>query len=275
MSVKEPEPDPRPPNWLVAYVPIPDSARCENDRARHYRVAAPLMREKRRVPSWTRPVERDVFARIGRPLKLEGERIDGTDRRFAPSHELPGSGLGTRRVHELRIFSRQARRAGQGLGPGLHFAGNLRSPPGAVGRDLEGDPRPLHAPDLPAFGEQRGDESRKSPDVAAENAGKHLRLALVGAVVDEDAGHPLRLSRPEIAFPSSHPDEAQTVETDVAVMAMPDVPEQDGLADAVVRGLGEGAGARDGATAIVEPISRDVPAGILGHEHLHPPSTTI
>jgi hypothetical protein len=49
-----------------------------------------------------------VLARIRRPLKLVAERIDGTDRRFAPGHELPGFGLGARRVHELRIFSRQA-----------------------------------------------------------------------------------------------------------------------------------------------------------------------
>jgi hypothetical protein len=32
-----------------------------------------------REPSWTCPVEWDVFARIRRPLKLEAERIDGTD----------------------------------------------------------------------------------------------------------------------------------------------------------------------------------------------------
>src|SRR5262249_10404012 len=125
-----------------------------------------------------------------------------------------------------------------------------------VGRDLEGDPRALHAPELPAFGEQRSDESRKSSDLAAENPGKHLRLALVGAIVDEDPGAPLGLPRPQIAFPSSHPDEAQTVEIDIAVMALPDVPEQDRLAEAVVRGLGERAGARDGAAAIVEPVSR-------------------
>ena len=50
---------------------------------------------------------------------------------------------------------------------------------------------------------------------------------------------------------------------------MLDVPEQDRLADAVVRSLGEGAGARDGAAAIVEPVSRDVPAGNLDHEDLH------
>src|SRR5262249_724727 len=35
---------------------------------------------KRRETSWTGPVERDVLARIRRPLKLEAERIDGTDR---------------------------------------------------------------------------------------------------------------------------------------------------------------------------------------------------
>ena len=52
-------------------------------------------------------------------------------------------------------------------------------------------------------------------------------------------------------------------------MALPDVPEQDRLAEAVVRGLGERAGARDGAAAIVEPVSRDVPVGNLGHENLH------
>jgi len=54
-------------------------------------------------------------------------------------------------------------------------------------------------------------------------------------------------------------------------MAMSDVPEQHRLAEAVVRGLGEGAGARDSAAAIVEPVSGDVPAGNLGHEDLRSP----
>jgi hypothetical protein len=96
-------------------------------------------------------------------------------------------------------------------------------------------------------------------------------LALIGAVVDEDAGGPLGLSRPEIAFPSSHPDEAQTVEIDLSEMTTPDVPEKDRLAEAVVRGLREGAGASDGAAAIVEPVSRDMPFGNLGHQDLRSP----
>jgi hypothetical protein len=110
--------------------------------------------------------------------------------------------------------------------------------------------------------------------MAAENAGKHLRLALVGAVVDEDASGPLGLSRPEIAFPSSHPDEAQTVEVDIVVMATPDMPEEDRLAEAVVRRLSKGAGARDGAAAIIEPVSRNAtcPLPILARPSARVPS---
>jgi hypothetical protein len=52
---------------------------------------------------------------------------------------------------------------------------------------------------------------------------------------------------------------------------MSDVPEQHRLAEAVVRGLGKGAGARDSAAAIVEPVSDDVPAGNLGHDDLRSP----
>jgi len=48
-------------------------------------------------------------------------------------------------------------------------------------------------------------------------------------------------------------------------MATLDVPEQNGLAETVVRSLRESAGARDGTAAIVEPVSRDVPLGKLGH----------
>jgi len=51
-------------------------------------------------------------------------------------------------------------------------------------------------------------------------------------------------------------------------MTGPDVPEKDRLAEAVVWGLRKGAGASDGATAIVEPISGDVPVRNLSHEDL-------
>src|ERR1700730_10528314 len=229
------------------------------------------MHGRRRQASWTGPVERDVLARVHRPLKSVAERVDGTDRRFTPGYELSGSRLGAGRVHKLRIFSRQAGRASQGLGPSLHFAGDLHSPLGAVGRDLKAYPSALHAPHLPASSEQGRDESRKSSDLAAENAGKHLGLAVIGAIVEEDACASLDLARPEIAFPSPHADEAQTVEIDIAIMAIPDVPEKDRLAEAVVWGLGKGAGARDGAAAVVEPITDDVPAGALGHDELPTP----
>src|SRR5215468_2874358 len=78
------------------------------------------------------PVERDVFARIRRPLELVAKRIHGADRRLAPGYEQwAGSCLGAWRVHELRILSRQARRARQRLRPRLHLSRDLRSPVGA------------------------------------------------------------------------------------------------------------------------------------------------
>jgi hypothetical protein len=132
----------------------------------------------------------------------------------------------------------------------------------AVGRDLIGDPRTLRAPKLPTFREKGGDETQESSCTSAENERKHLRLTLVGAFVDKDAGGPLGSSRPQITFPSSHAHKAQIVEINIAVMTGPDVPEKDRLAEAVVWGLREGAGASDGAAAVVKPVSRDVPVGI-------------
>src|SRR5262249_44767939 len=79
----------------------------------------------------------------------------------------------------------------------------------------------------------------------------------------------LPLAFPAQRSPSHLPTRTKTVEIDIAVMALPDVPEQHRLAEAVVRGLGERAGAGDSAAAIVEPVPRDVPVGKLGHESLH------
>ena len=90
------------------------------------------------------PVEGDVLARIRRPLKFVAERIDGADRGLAPSHQLwAGSCFAAGRVHELRIFSWQARRSRQRLGPSRHLADDLDSPVGDIWRDLERDPGTL------------------------------------------------------------------------------------------------------------------------------------
>jgi hypothetical protein len=107
--------------------------------------------------------------------------------------------------------------------------------------------------------------------MSAEDAGQYLRLSLIGTFVDKDAGSPLGLSRPQIPFPSPHSDEAQIVETNIPVMTTSDVPEQDRLANAIVRGLGEGAGAGDSAAAIIKPVTGDLPSWDLGHERLHAP----
>ena len=106
-----------------------------------------------------------------------------------------------------------------------HFASDLRASLGAVGCDLEGNPRAVHTPQLPPFGKQARDESRKSSDLATEKAGKDFRLCSSARSSTKMPAVPLRLSRPYVAFPSSYPDEVQTIEIDIAVVALPDVPE--------------------------------------------------
>ena len=138
----------------------------------------------------------------------------------------------------------------------------------AVGRDLEGDVRTLDAARLSAVGKAFVDASREPADAAADDAGK-LALAIVGAFVDVETGRARRLSGPQIALPPADPDKAQIVEVDVAVMAALDVPEQYGVAEAVIRGLRKGAGAGDRAAAVVEPVADDVPAGNVAHQDLH------
>src|SRR5262249_11429579 len=86
----------------VRFVPKADSCTATNyaqwELIRHALLGVEL--------SWTSPIERNVFARISRPLELKAERIHRIHDRFAPGYELSGSGLRTGRIHELRIFSR-------------------------------------------------------------------------------------------------------------------------------------------------------------------------
>src|SRR5262249_5260907 len=155
---------------------------------------------------------------------------------------------------ELRIFSWRARWPGQRFRPGFHLSGNLSSPVTQVGCDLERDACRLHAQQLPALGKERAPLGGEASNLSPDDTRKHVRRALVRALVDEETGRPLGLPSPEIAFPAPDPEEAQTVESDIAVVALPDVPEEDRLAIAVVRGLGKSAGAGNGAAAIVEPV---------------------
>jgi hypothetical protein len=101
--------------------------------------------------------------------------------------------------------------------------------------------------------------------LAAEDARQHIRLAVVGVLVDKDAGGAYGLSRPRITFPSPDPDKAQIVKGDVAVMAVPDMPKQDRFAGAVIGSLRKGARTRDGTAAIVEPVSGDASPWNPGH----------
>src|SRR5262249_19523390 len=158
------------------------------------------------------------------------ERIHGADRRLAPCHELcSGSRLASGCVHELRIFARQAGRPRQRLRPGSHLSRDLRAPVSAVGRDLERDPGALYSANLPTLGKQRRDLRRESADPATKDERQRLGLAVVSALVDENAGRSRHLAGPEISLPAADANEAEPVEIDVSVVAPLDVPEKDGF----------------------------------------------
>jgi hypothetical protein len=75
----------------------------------------------------------------------------------------------------------------------------------AVSPDLKRNPRELHTTNRPALGEQRRHLGGEAADLTAEDEWKHLRLAVVGALVDEEAGGSLdlrtKLSPSRLMFP--------------------------------------------------------------------------
>src|SRR5215472_9463480 len=84
-------------------------------------------------------------------------------------------------------------------------------------------------------------------------------------IIDVETGDSGRLSRPKVALPAPDPHKAEVVELDVAVVALPDMPEQHRLAEAVIRRLGKGARAGNRTTAVVEPVADDMPARKVAH----------
>src|SRR4051812_13904726 len=144
-------------------------------------------------------------------------------------------------------------------------------PMGLIERDLEGYFRALDAARLPPSGKAFVYPARETPGTTTDDRRQCLYLAVIGVLIDIEPSDPGRLARPEIALPTADPHEAQVVELNVAVMALADMPEQHRLAEAVIRGLSEGARTGNRAAAVVEPVADNVPVRNIAHEE--PPFT--
>ena len=83
-----------------------------------------------------------------------------------------------------------------------------------------------------------------------------------------DAEFALHLCRPQISIKAAHPYKCEVIQDDVPVVALFDMPEENEFAVVIIRRLSEGAGASHGATAVVEPISKDVPLLRFRHNPL-------
>src|SRR5207245_2402661 len=108
--------------------------------------------------------------------------------------------------------------------------------------DLDRDRDELEAAHL---SEKRREAGRPAAGLAAEDRLQRRALLLVGPLVEEEAHSGLGLAGPEIAFELAERHQAQAVERDVAVMALPDIPGEHARAGIVSRRLGELAGARN------------------------------
>jgi hypothetical protein len=100
-------------------------------------------------------------------------------------------------------------------------------------------------------------------DVATENIRNRPRLSVARSVVDNYASAPQRIVGPKVSLKISYYGYAEIIEFNVIEMTFPDMPEKNELTKVVVRGLSERAGTGNRAAAVVEPITLDVPIGVI------------
>jgi hypothetical protein len=128
-----------------------------------------------------------------------------------------------------------------------------------IGGDLKRECGPFGTEKFLALRKTLSERFRPPANIATENFGNRIRLSVAGSIVDNHASTASRLVVPKVSLKTSYPCNTEIIEFDVSKMTFPDVPEKNVLAKIVVRGLAERAWTRDGATAIVEPITGDVP----------------
>src|SRR5579884_1507240 len=208
------------------------------------------------------PVEGDVLARLPGPAPAEAHGVHPVGPGHPPGGDPPGADLRSGRVQGLDPLAGRGHGPGQRLGAGLDLARDARPPAGEVVGDLEVDGRELEAADL---ADQLGELGRKAARPTVEDGPERLALALVGALVEEDAHGDLGLAGPDVALEGAHGDHVQAVQDHVAVAALTDVPGQHPLAPVVGGRLGELAGAGDVAPADVEPVAGQPPLRNLRH----------
>src|SRR5262245_42621319 len=123
-----------------------------------------------------------------------------------------------------------------------------------IGRNLIPDLGPFDAAALPPSCEALIDPAGEAAGATADDCRQCLHLPVVGMVINIEAGHPGRPSRPQVALPTADPHKTEIVELDVAIMALADVPEQHRFTKAVIGRPGKGARALKDTASVGEPV---------------------
>jgi hypothetical protein len=150
-----------------------------------------------------------------------------------------------------RAFARPTTR------PGISARQNARS--SATSNVIGTNSTPRSSPILPAK------MAGHPPGLAPEDHLQSLALPFIGPLVDKKAHPKLALIGPDIAFEGPERQQIETVQSDIAVMTLANMPREHPCARIVGRSLGKFTRAWNVATADVEPITGEMPLGNRVH----------
>src|SRR5882672_2017555 len=184
----------------------------------------------------TAPLEGDELARFARTVPLETERVRAIGRRAPPCSYATWTGFRAWQVVDLRHLA-FAGRAHQRFGRGQDVVGrDLGSPFRKVWRDLHLDGRERETFDLALH--QVAEALGPAARLAGENGLQRGALGFVGALVHENCAPEIAALPPNVAAERPQHRHVEAIELDVAVATFLNVPEEDALAEPVVRRLG-------------------------------------
>jgi len=135
----------------------------------------------------------------------------------------------------LDALTRQRRRAGKSFGLRIDFARDFGTPRRQVTCHIEFD---RHEVDAAHFTDALRELPGPAAGLATEDRLQRVPLPVVGALVDEDTHRRLR-ARPEVALEVAEGNYVQSVERDVTVASLADMPDEDAIAISECRRLGE------------------------------------
>jgi hypothetical protein len=184
---------------------------------------------------------------------------------MTPGCDLAGPNLGAGRIDGLHALSGRSCRTCQGACLSHNSTRDLGAPRRQIISDLK---RYGHKLNAPKFTDFSGKNSWPASSLAPEDRLQSPPLPIIGPFVDEEAHPNFGFVGPDIAFESSKAQQVETVESDIAVVTLADMPSKHACTFIVGGRLSKFARTRNVTAADVEPIASEMP--FVNGIHRHP-----